>query len=436
MYTTSSSHLPFAGAMGRSMALAILLTAGAACGGGAPDAAQAERAQGVTAIVGGLVYPAPDAVPIADGVVLIDGERIAAAGARDAVEIPRGATVIDAGGGAVLAAFWNSHVHLFEPRWQGIDTLTADAIETLLRELFTQYGFAHVVDIGSFPEVTLAVRQRVRAGEIAGPDIRTTLVPFVPPDGTPRYVAPLVLPELHGARGARDSVHARVTQGADGIKLFTMPITRTTPFPVMDATVVRAVAEAAHAAGRFVVAHPTDLPGVRVAVENGVDVLAHTAPEAGPLPDALLREMVDRQMALVPTLTLWELDVGGDSAVVRAYVAAAQQQASAFAGMGGRILFGTDAGYIPAYDPTREYQLMAGAGLDGRSILASLTTAPAAQFGAADRTGRLGAGYDADIVIVDGDPLQDARALARVRLTMKRGRILYQRPTTLPAEKR
>ncbi|HEX7121033.1 MAG TPA: amidohydrolase family protein [Gemmatimonadaceae bacterium] len=429
MYTTRSGLIPSAGVMGRSLALAILLPAAAACVGGSTDAAQAERAQGVTAIVGGLVYPAPDAAPIANGVVLIEGERIAAMGARDAVEIPRGATRIDAGGGAVLAAFWNSHVHLFEPRWQGSDTLAAGAIESLLREMYTRYGFAHVVDIGSLPGVTLPLRQRVRAGEIAGPDIRTALIPFVPPNGTPRYIEPLVLPELRSAQDARDSVRARVTQGADGIKLFTMPITRRTPFPVMDATVVQAVAEAAHAAGRFVVAHPTDLPGVRVAVENGVDVLAHTTPESGPLPDALLREMVDRQMALVPTLTLWELDVAGDSATIRAFVSAAQEQVSAFAGLGGRILFGTDAGYIPAYDPAREFELMAGAGLDARAILTSLTTAPAARFGAADRTGQLGAGYDADIVIVDGDPWQDLRALTRVRLTMKRGRVLYEAPT-------
>src|SRR5690606_12764627 len=193
------------------------------------------------------------------------------------------------------------------------------------------------------------------------------------------------------------------------------------PMNGMDATV-----EAAHAAGRFVAAHPTDLPGVRVAVENGVDVLAHTAPEASPLPDGLLREMVDRHTALIPTLTLWERDVGDDTAVVRAFVSAAQQQVRSFADLGGRIRFGTDAGYIPDYDPAREYELMGAAGLDTRAILTSLTTAPAAHFGAADRAGRLAAGYDADIVIVEGDPSRDPRALARVRLTMKRGRMLYQ----------
>src|SRR5690606_24562675 len=121
--------------------------------------------------------------------------------------------------------------------------------------------------------------------------------------------------------------------------------------------------------GRFVVAHPTDLPGVRVAVENGVDVLAHTAPEAGPLPAALVRQMLDRHTALIPTMTLWELESGGDTVVARTFVRAAQEQVRAYAGLGGRILFGTDAGYHTRYDPAREYELMAGADLDARAIL-------------------------------------------------------------------
>ncbi len=60
------------------------------------------------------------------------------------------------------------------------------------------------------------------------------------------------------------------------------------------------------------------------------------------------------------------------------------------------------------------------------ALLASLTTAPAARFGAAARTGRLEPGLDGDLVIVEGDPAADPIALSRVRLTMRRGAILWR----------
>ena len=131
-------------------------------------------------------------------------------------------------------------------------------------------------------------------------------------------------------------------------------------------------------------------------------------------------------VALIPSLMLWEIEFNGDAAGMRAFVGAGQDQTRAYVARGGRILFGTDVGYIDRYDPTREYELMAGAGLDFRSILRSLTTAPADQFGRGDRTGRIEAGLDADLVVVEGNPTADVRALGRVRLTMKRGEVLYQ----------
>ena len=403
---------------------AVCIGAALACGGARGNAAPAAEPS-VVAIVGGTIYASPDAAPIADGVLLISGERIVDVGPRSRVSVPADASVIDARGAVVLPAFWNSHVHFIEPHWQGVDTMPAARASELLRAMLSRWGVAHVVDIASFPEVTLPLRRRVAGGEVAGPDIRTTLAPFVPPNGTPRYLPGVTLPELHDATAARDSVRARVAQGADAIKLFTVPITRAWPFPVMAPDVVAAVTDEAHRAGRPVFAHPTNLAGIVAAVEGGVDVLAHTAAMTGPLPDSLMREMLAHGVALVPTLALWEDDFGPDTTGMGAFVRSGQAQLRAYAGAGGRILFGTDVGYTARYDPTREYELMAAAGLDFRAILATLTTAPADEFGRGGRTGRLAAGLDADVVVIDGDPARDIGALARVRLTMKRGRVIH-----------
>jgi len=95
-----------------------------------------------------------------------------------------------------------------------------------------------------------------------------------------------------------------------------------------------------------------------------------------------------------------------------------------YSAAGGQILFGTDVGYTDAYDTSEEYRLMSAA-LDWRQILASLTTAPASRFGFAARKGRIAAGMDADLVLLDGDPAKDPTAFARVRDTIRSGRVIW-----------
>src|SRR5260221_13274806 len=97
-----------------------------------------------------------------------------------------------------------------------------------------------------------------------------------------------------------------------------------------------------------------------------------------------------------------------------------------YAAAGGQILFGTDVGYTDVFDTSEEYRLMSAA-LDWRQILASLTTAPASRFGFAAHKGRIAAGMDADLVLLDGDPAKDPTAFARVRDTVKAGRIIWGR---------
>ena len=95
-----------------------------------------------------------------------------------------------------------------------------------------------------------------------------------------------------------------------------------------------------------------------------------------------------------------------------------------YAAAGGQILFGTDVGYTDAFDTTEEYRLMS-ASLDWKRILESLTTAPAERFGLSARKGRIAKGMDADLVLLNGDPAQDPTAFARVRDTIRGGRVIW-----------
>jgi imidazolonepropionase-like amidohydrolase len=79
------------------------------------------------------------------------------------------------------------------------------------------------------------------------------------------------------------------------------------------------------------------------------------------------------------------------------------------------------------YDPTDEYVLLGRAGLSFQQILAALTTEPASRFGRSAHSGRVVAGMDAELVVLDGDPDRDIAALARVRYVLQQGRIIYSR---------
>jgi imidazolonepropionase-like amidohydrolase len=98
-----------------------------------------------------------------------------------------------------------------------------------------------------------------------------------------------------------------------------------------------------------------------------------------------------------------------------------------FAALGGQVLFGTDVGYMTDYDPTREYELMASAGLMPMQILASLTTTPAARWNEQSRRGRIAAGSDADLVVLEADPADSPRNFAAVRCVIRGGQVIYTR---------
>jgi imidazolonepropionase-like amidohydrolase len=386
----------------------------------------------VTALVGGRVQTSPDAPVIVDGVVLIENGRILAVGRRSEVPSPPGATVIDCAGATVIAGFWNSHVHFTGAVFADADGAPVGRLAEGLRAMLTSRGVVHVVDIGSRLPNTLALRRRVESGEIPGPSILTAGSGFAPIGGSPYYILPLHMPELHDVADAAALVNAELDHGADVVKLFTGSWARRDSIVVMPVEIVRAAAEAGHRRGKLVFAHPSNSAGARAAIEGGVDILAHTFPselDRKPWDRTLPGMMRERGMALIPTLKLWPYELGKvalPQSVIDAVLGYGMAQLRAFYDLGGQVLFGTDVGYMTDYDPTDEYVYMQRAGLSYAAILAALTTAPAARFGASARTGQLAVGLAADVVVVDGDPAQDIRALGRVRATLRAGRIIYR----------
>jgi imidazolonepropionase-like amidohydrolase len=381
------------------------------------------------------IYAAPDADPIVDGTVLIHDGRIERLGPAGAVKLPGTAKVVDLKGAAVTAGFWNCHVHFLTPPLLSADKRSNAELSQALTQMLTRWGFTTVFDIASQLSNTLTIRRRIESGEVTGPKVLTVGDPFFPKDGTPIYVKQFMQDngfpneEITDLSAAVERVHRQIREGADGVKLFAGAIVGGTigvlPMPLDQA---RALVAAAHADGKPVFAHPSNLDGINVSIESGVDILAHTTPDGGPWSPELTSRILSHHMALIPTLTLFEAELKRENApeeAGRRFVDAAVQQVDAYSKAGGQILFGTDVGYIDVFDTTEEYRLL-GRVLNWRQILTALTTAPAQRFGYAAHTGRLAPGMDADLVVLQADPAKDMTAFARVRMTIRRGQMLYQ----------
>lgn len=369
------------------------------------------------ALVGATILPSPEAEPIRDGVVWIEGPRIRAVGAREALDLPEEVDRLDATGFFLVAGFQNSHVHLTEEeRWADAGRAEPARLQAHMVEMFLKYGFTTVVDTGSLPANTLALRARVEAGELSGPRILTAGGPLYPVEGIPYYLRESlpaeVLPLLATPRTPAEAIElvdGQLALGVDALKLFTGSWVERGRVLPMDEAIAMAAATCAHERSKLVLAHASSVAGLEVALSAGVDVLAHCLDD-----ERGLESMQAAGLALVPTLALFH----GQPGTLR--------QVGDYARLGGVILFGTDVGFHPDPDPSEEYALMRRAGLDSRAILRSLTTAPAERFGEGSRRGTIAAGMDADLVALGSDPLAEAGALGDVRWVMRAGRIIFE----------
>jgi len=382
-----------------------------------------------SALVGATVHVSPAEVPIRKGVVLIQGARIAAAGTKAAVHVPRTAQVIDCSGLAITAGFWNSHVHFFERKWAEAAAIPAPELGRQLEDTFTRYGFTNVFDLSSPWENTRSLRDRIESGEVAGPRIRSTGEGMIPPGALPSEeignfmgLMKTPLPEISDAAQAAAATRKLLNQGVDGIKLFaSSPGGATLP-----ESAIRAAVDEARRSAKPVFVHPNNDADVLAAIRAGADVVAHTTPRSGPWGEAIFAAAKNRRAALTPTLTIWRFFLRHDRWSTQEQVArTAAGQLQAWVQSGGTVLFGTDLGAVHP-DPADEYASMSEAGMSFPQILASLTTAPATQFGAPEQTGRIAPGFQADLVVLKQDPTKDIRALAAVQYTVRAGKLVYR----------
>ena len=388
--------------------------------------ASAHASAQTLALVGGSVYASPDAAPLPDAVVITSGGVITAIGSRSEVQIPvrcaRHRLRRQDRRCRLLEQPRPFHASRVEKRGQR----AAAPLQEHMREMLTRWGFT--TRLGSWLRPG-KIPCRCAAGstpaKCLGPI--STVRSIFPKGGHPIYLPPeMQLLEAGTPEEATNFERTYLGLGLDGVKLFTGSFKgENNPVVNMDPAIAKAAVDVAHAQGKPVFAHPQNMTGVDTVIAAGVDAMAHTV-AGGPVysPEQLAR-FKQQGIALIPTLALFsKLPVGPE--IAARLVTTTVNQLKAFSDNGGPVLFGTDVGFTTVYDTTLEYELMRRA-LSERQILASLTTNPA-QFFKAAKKGRVEKGFDADIVVLDGDPVTDVRNLAKVAWTIRAGKVIYQKP--------
>ena len=385
-------------------------------------------AKGTLAIQHARIYVSPTEPPIEDGTVLVRDGVIAAVGNQ--VAVPADARIIPCDHCIVTAGFWNAHVHFTEPKWSMAQWKSAATLDPQLADMFLSRGFTTVIDLGSNPADTFSIRRRIERGELAGPCIYTAGTALYPPHGVPYYLRENMpgwmvhmLPQPDTPDEAQRILRNNLNSGADVTKLFTgswIERGRVLPMPL---NIARAAVTTSHLNGRIVFAHPSNLAGTQVAIQSGVDVLAHVPDDTRGITPDLFATMVRQNMAMSPTLKMFATTVTRDPH----YMDPMYEEVRTFHTLGGTLLFGTDVGYMTDYSTEDEFEALGKSGLNWRDVLAMLTTNPAARMGVQDRKGTLTEGQLADLVVLSADPATDLKNFSRVQTVIRSGALIWRK---------
>ena len=346
---------------------------------------------------------------------------------------PDGCVVVDHP--ALLPGLIDSHVHLCgdsSPRaLDQFAELSPEQMQDIIATAEQQHLQAGVTAVRDLGDAGWAVVERHRDGE--GPTVVAAGPPLTCPGGHCWSMGG----EVAGIDAVRRAVRERAERGADVVKVMASGGVMTPGTDLLACQFgleeMRAVVDEAHRSGLPVTAHAHGLPAVLLSVDAGVDGIEHCSclTSNGPLlPTDLAVRLATAGTYVCPTLgSVPGVDppphVQARLAEVGADVEQHRVHAAEMLRAGITLVAGTDAGISPGKRhglvPMAVAELVA-CGMATTQALAAATGLAARACGLEGRTGRLAVGLDADLLMVDGDPLDDVTVLQRPRAVVSRGR--------------
>ncbi len=379
-----------------------------------------------------------------DAVVLIVNGKVSKSGPVSSLAIPSGASVIDLSKGTCLPGLIDVHDHLTsDPSHAGYKNLGvsiprgaitgAKNARTTLRA-----GFTTVRNVGASGYSDVALREGISEGDIEGPRLFVSGPALGITGG--HCDDNLLAPEYHhtstgvadGPWAARAKVREVIKYGADLIKICAsggvMSKGDQPGTPQYTLEEMKAIAEEAHKLGRKVAAHAHGTQSIKDAIRAGIDSIEHAsfideegialAKQHGTYlvfdiynDDYILKE--GAKVGMLPESIEKERTVGKVQRenFRRAYLA------------GAKLAFGTDGGVYPHGENAKQFAFMVEFGMKPIEALRAATITAAELLAVEKQIGTLEAGYYADVIATEGNPLTNIDALNNVRFVMKEGQV-------------
>jgi len=414
-------------------------------------------AQDVTAVRAGTLIDGTGAPPVRNAVILIESGRITAVGPD--VAIPSDARLIDLSDQTVMPGFIDAHTHLTypltgSPGWQARLALRTGADLALIgaqhaREVL-ESGFTSVREVGASDFADVALRNAINDGRVPGPRMQVAAYALGITGGhcdDSGYVPALLGREpgpmegiANGPDEIRSAIRHQVKYGADVIKICAtggvMSVGDAVGVQQYDQDELDAVVKAATMVERRVAAHAHGTEGIKAAVRAGVTSIEH----GSLLDDEGIELMIEHGTYLVSTLFAGDAVTrmaregslpGGRAEKALAIGPVMSGTVGRAHAAGVKIALGVDNIFYDHATSTREFELLVQAGLSEMDAIKAGSSVAAELMGWEDDVGTIAPGRWADLVGVEGNPLEDITELQRAVFVMKGGEVVVDKRARL-----
>ena len=392
----------------------------------------------VTAIVGGRLIDGTGKPAVENAVVVLKDGKIAAAGPASTTPVPEGAQVVDAHGKSVVPGLWEMHAHFEQVEWGPI---------------YLASGVTTARDVGNEREFIVAARDAIAAGRGIGP--RLVMAGVV--DGTGPLSLGII--RVDTPEQAREQVQKYKAEGFQQIKIYSS----------VKPEILKVVTAEAHRLGMTVTGHiPVGMNAIQ-GIEDGMDQINHvyylmqvmtdaktgTVSADSPQAKKVIKLLLEHHTVVDPTLALLEIITHSTDKPISAFEPGilkvapelrealetmgtppqnSEKSAASFRLLletvrllhkaGVPIVAGTDQS-VPGFSLDREIELYVQAGFTPMEAIQAATLVPAKAMGMERESGTIEAGKRADVILVDGNPLENISDIRKVSTVFAGGR-MYQ----------